>query len=128
MTLWDKMLVVLVIAVSVAGMFLVSVIRANAEQDYVVVEVDGKLVKKISVRGEPDGRVYDFGFGSNTGYIEVKDGAVRMLEMDRKICPRGICSDTGWISKSYQSIVCLPNRINVRFAGKDEGDLDVISY
>jgi hypothetical protein len=58
---------------------------------------------------------YDFKFGNNTGFIEIKDNAVKMQEMDRAICPEGIYSDTGWISKNHQSIVWLPNRIIARF-------------
>lgn len=51
-----------------------------------------------------------------------------MLEMDRKICPDAICSDTGWIRKKYQSIVCLPNKIVVRFQQEQEDEVDIISY
>jgi len=42
--------------------------------------------------------------------------------MNKEICPNAICSDTGWIDKGYQSIVCLPNNIVVTIEGnKDEG-------
>lgn len=34
--------------------------------------------------------------------------------MDKRICPRKICSETGWIDKQYQNIVCLPNKILVK--------------
>ncbi|WP_282433973.1 NusG domain II-containing protein [Desulfosporosinus lacus] len=33
------------------------------------------------------------------------------------MCPKSICSDTGWIETAYQSIVCLPNQITVRIEG-----------
>ncbi len=49
---------------------------------------------------------------------------VRMIEMDREICPEAICSETGWIDNSYQSIVCLPNRIIVTTEGNNEEIID----
>ena len=39
--------------------------------------------------------------------------------LSRELCPRGICSHTGWISRDYQSIVCVPNRIIVAFSDKN---------
>ncbi|WP_242862126.1 NusG domain II-containing protein [Clostridium intestinale] len=67
-------------------------------------------------------------FNNNTGYIEVKDGKVRMLEMSKEICPNSICSDTGWIDKIYQSIVCLPNNIIVTIEGVEEETIDAQSF
>jgi len=43
--------------------------------------------------------------------LEISEGKVRMLPMSRDVCPRGICSEKGWISRGHQSIVCLPNKI-----------------
>lgn len=73
---------------------------------------------------------YSFKFEENTGYIEVKDGAVRMLEMEKDICPERICSNTGWIKESYETIVCMPNGIIVNIReDKDnfDNDIDVIA-
>lgn len=71
---------------------------------------------------------YEFEFGNNTGFIEVKDNSVRMQEMDRSICPEGICSDRGRIRKIHQSIVCLPNRIVVSFEGNQAAEIDAGVY
>lgn len=62
------------------------------------------------------------------GILEVKDGQIRMQEMSRDICPNGICCRlTGWIEKTTQSIVCLPNKIVVSLIGLAETDVDLIS-
>lgn len=50
-----------------------------------------------------------------------------MLEMSRKICPNKSCSEIGWISKGYQAIVCLPNRIVVGIESEKDEKLDAIS-
>ncbi len=47
-----------------------------------------------------------------------------MEEMDLKICPEKVCSETGWISKSYETIVCLPNRIAVNIENREAVDVE----
>lgn len=51
-----------------------------------------------------------------------------MLEMDKKICPNKICSNTGWINKSYETIVCAHNSILVTIEGTKEEEIDTQSY
>jgi hypothetical protein len=51
-----------------------------------------------------------------------------MLEMDKEICPNAICSDTGWISKSYQTKVCLPNSIIVTLEKNQNDEVDTESF
>ena len=129
MTKWDKLLVVLMLVVSIAGMSLVSAMSMNANQKYAVIKVNGETVKRISISGNEKNQFYDFPFGTGLkGFIEISNGEVRMLEMDKKICPDSICSNTGWISKKYQSIVCLPNRITVNFEQKMDDEVDIISH
>lgn len=98
--------------------------KSGKESSDIVIKVDNKVEKKISLNKIKESKIYEFGFNSNIGYIEVKDGKVRMLEMDKKICPNAICSDTGWIDKGYQSIVCLPNNIVVTIEGNENEVMD----
>ena len=66
-------------------------------------------------------------FGPEDKYeatIEISKGKVRMLPLDRDLCPRGICAHTGWISRHGESIVCLPNRIMVVLYAPQEPDSD----
>ncbi|MBB6216059.1 hypothetical protein HNQ80_002158 [Anaerosolibacter carboniphilus] len=128
MTKWDKLLIAFILVASVFGMIFTAASAANVGQRYATVTVDGKVIKKISIENNGKVKNYEFQFGNHTGYIEAKDGAVRMLEMSRAICPDAICSDTGWINKKYQSIVCLPNRIVVSFEDGQEADVDMIAF
>jgi len=60
------------------------------------------------------------------GILEVKSGKIRMQTMPKEICPQGICCRlTGWIEKSNQSIVCLPNRIVVTLSDASENYIDL---
>lgn len=49
-----------------------------------------------------------------------------MLEMSRKICPKKICSNIGWISNKYQLIV-LPNKIVVSIKSAKNAAIDAVS-
>lgn len=103
-----------------------------AGQKYVVISIDNRPVAELSL-GENDCYEFPFTFGDakeHRAVIEVEGGRVRMLPLGSDLCPRGICSHTGWIKHSYESIVCLPNRIMVVFSGTspDHEDIDGITY
>lgn len=54
----------------------------------------------------------------------IKDGKVDMVEAS---CKNQICVHEAKISKSGQSIVCLPNRVSIVIEGKGEGEYDTVS-
>ena len=60
-----------------------------------------------------------------------KNGTVKIVVKDNKIkvdsenSPKHICSKQGYISKSYESIVCLPNEIVIKIKNKEEIDSKV---
>lgn len=56
--------------------------------------------------------------GNGTNVVTVKDGKVAVTEAD---CPDGYCMARGWCSSGTQ-IVCLPNRLVIRFVGEQEID------
>lgn len=60
--------------------------------------------------------------GKYTNVISVKNGKAAIVESD---CPGADCVHTGWISSAGRSIVCLPNRVEVRIADFDEVDFVV---
>lgn len=112
--------ILLIFAIIVISMFLIGIIILNNPYNVnreVVIRIDNKVVKRVTLASIKESKQYKFEFNNNIGYIEIEDGKVRMLEMDNKICPEAICSDTGWIDKLYQSIVCLPNKIIVTIEG-----------
>lgn len=76
---------------------------------------DGKLqyVLELSVDQEVTIRTE---LGTNT--ITVKDGAIAVTAAD---CPDHYCMDRGYCSGGAQ-IVCLPNRLVIKFLGEEEID------
>lgn len=122
--LLDKIIIILLILLTLASSGYVLASNPNTGNVNIVVKVDNKVAKKISLNKSSESEIYEFNFNENKGYIEVKDGKVRMLEMDKSICPNAICSDTGWINKTYQMIVCLPNNIVVTLEGNVKEEVD----
>ena len=80
--------------------------------------LDGRLVKTVSLR-EEQSFVLE-GDWRNT--VSVKDGRICVSHSD---CPGEDCVHSGWISEPGRSIVCLPNRVEVRITGASEVDFAV---
>ena len=60
--------------------------------------------------------------GEYTNIIRIEGGRVSIAASD---CPGEDCVHSGWISDPGRSIVCLPNRVEVRIAGTSDVDFVV---
>lgn len=76
---------------------------------------DGKLLYTLDLQTECTIQV-NSQYGSNA--IAVKDGKIAVIHAD---CPDGYCIARGWCSSGLQ-IVCLPNRLVIRFVGEEKVD------
>jgi len=124
----DKVIIVVLLILSFLPLGIFMVVKGDKKSGDIIINIDNKIVKKVPLNQSSESITYQIDFNNNTGYIEVKDGKVRMLEMSKEICPNSICSDTGWIDKIYQSIVCLPNNIIVTIEGVEEEAIDAQSF
>lgn len=88
----------------------------SARELVAVVRVDNKVVAKLPV-SSPELSVKPVKVPRGEALIEYGQGKVRVLPLPPEVCPRGICWRTGWISRSGQVIVCLPNRMTVTLEG-----------
>ena len=125
----DKIILSVILITCLISSIYVYIIENNSDtnKEEVVIQVQGKVIKEIPLNKYGNNKIYKFAFNGNNGYIEIKNKSVRMLEMNRKICPKRICSNTGWISNKYQIIVCLPNKIMVSIKTAKDGTIDAIS-
>lgn len=77
-----------------------------------------------SVRISYDDTTYSYALNENCE-IKLKDGAIVIKIEDGKVwvqtsdCANGQCKKSGKISKSGESIVCLPNALSVKIEGDD---------
>ncbi|MEW5921772.1 MAG: NusG domain II-containing protein [Bacillota bacterium] len=130
LTFYDKLFTILVVVFSL-GLFVFNLqISAGPARQYITVHVDNEFVMEISFDESTEKQVV-FPFGAakeHTAVLEISGGKVRMLPMAKELCPRGICSHTGWISRYYQSIVCVPNRIVVSFSEQKNDRIDGVTF
>ncbi len=111
---------VIITAILVWGLvgFWFNIQQAGAAQHkYATIYVQNEQVAELSL-SETDSYEHSFDFGPDNEYtalVEVEEGRIRMLPLESDICPKHICSHTGWIEYSYEKIVCLPNQIMITF-------------
>ena len=130
LTFYDKMFATLVFVFSL-GLFVLNLqISASPGRQYITIQVDNEFVMEVSFDESTAKQVaVPFGAaGEHSALLEISAGRVRMLPMEEELCPRGICSHTGWISRGFQSIVCVPNRIVVSFAGEKDAGVDGVTF
>ena len=114
LTRYDKFLVAGLFAVA---LLCLGVVRyRSGETDAVIVQVDGREVIKLPLA--EDQRFPVEGPLGETE-IEIRDKRVRVVDSP---CDKRICVDTSWIDKSYQTIICAPNRVVIRLSGSDDND------
>lgn len=93
----------------------------------ITIRQDGDTILQLDEKSVNRDGVIDFEFDGGHGQLEMKDGRIRMLPMDKSICPRQICSETGWIGSSSRIIACLPNRLIVSFQTDAQDDVDIVA-
>ena len=108
--------IVAVIAVLVSVIFWTSV--GDKEGTMVSIYQDGALVKELSLDSDTEVVIE----GEYENVVTVKDGKVAITKSD---CPGTDCVHSGWIHESGRSIVCLPNRVELRVEGTSEVDFVV---
>ncbi len=87
----------------------------NGEAEFAEVYSDGKLLYTLDLHIDQE-RTVKSKYGTNV--ITVKAGAIAVTHAD---CPDGYCMKRGYCSGGTE-IVCLPNRVIIRFRGEQEID------
>ena len=117
--------IVLLIIILVVGIPLsVLSLTEGIGGDKVRISLDGEI---YGVYPLGEDREIDVTEDGHTNHITIKDGQV---SMSYSTCLNQVCVNTGAISETKDSIVCLPNRVVVEIISSGDGkggDADVIS-
>ena len=116
----DAVLVLLCIIISAAVYFIIN-IYVKKDGAYAVVKVDGEIIRSLELNKNTSVIVHGYQGGSNT--IVVDNGQVYMTDAD---CPDKLCERTGRISRTGESIVCLPHRVVVEIQGNTAERIDSV--
>ena len=114
----DMLAIVLVVllAVSVAACFLPQ--KQTAEDSVVQIFQDGNLLRELLLTEDVSIEIR----GNYLNTVSVQNGCAGFSDSD---CPGRVCVHSGWISAAGRSIVCLPNRVEIRIVGASDVDFVV---
>lgn len=116
----NKVVIPCIIALALllwAAVYLIDLSRSAGDTVYIY--QDGRLVQeiKLSYIAEP----YTIDLGTNKVRVQPEG-----VSMESAHCPDKLCVKQGSISKSGESIICLPNKIIIEFKGSD-GEVDAVT-
>jgi hypothetical protein len=116
----DKWLIGVVAVVSVAVPFVINYSSAGARTARVIEQ--GVVIKNIDLTKDAD-----ISIKLKKGFmdLEVRQGRLRANKCS---CPEKVCMGMGWIGKTGQSIVCVPNKTLVEVRGSENIDYDAVAY
>ncbi len=126
LTKGDKYLIIFIIVISLVSLFYIKNSTLNVGEKYVSIQVDGEEIKRIIFDRNIIGKTIPIETEFGYNLIEIGDEKVRVIEAD---CPDQLDVKQGYISKTGEIIVCLPNRLVIEIKGiEDERDVDYISH
>ena len=108
---------VIMLAILIGVVFWIK--TGNGEGNTVVVYREGEKIQELSLNKNTEVFIEN----SYTNKLVVKDKKVAIVESD---CPGLDCVHSGWISGKGRSLVCLPNRVEIRIEGEVDSEVDFI--
>lgn len=113
----DLLLLLGILVIAFLGAIGVQILSVK-EAERIQVSVDGQVFGVYSLHKDQEIKIND------TNYLIIKDGVADMIEAD---CPDQICVNQKAISKTGETIVCLPNKVIVDVKGVESGELDAVT-
>ena len=113
---WDLILIIVILAVILASFVIVELTKEPGA--YVVVKVDG--VERGRYYLSEDGE-YELNGGTNI--LRIEDGRAYLIDAS---CPDKLCVNQGEITRTGETITCLPNKLTVTVYGAEE-EVDIVA-
>ena len=108
---------VAMLAVLIGVLFLMK--TGSDKGNTVAVYLEGKKVQEISLYEDREIVIEN----SYTNKLRIKNGKAAIIESD---CPGMDCVHSGWIGENGRSLICLPNRVEIRIEGETDSEVDFI--
>lgn len=115
----DILIIVSLLLLSILMAFFVQRFKSNTKGDYLLVELNGKEYGKYPLDKDQSFKIelHD----DEYNIVEIKDKKVSMIEAN---CRDLICTRMPAISKSGETIVCLPHRLVLEIVSDEKSDVD----
>ena len=114
---WDIAVIVGILLTALA-VFAAFLPQRGASAAYAEIYQDGKLLQTVSLSEDQEFTVT----GKCTNTVTVRDGKIAVTASD---CAGNDCVSCGWLEHAGQSIVCLPNGLEIRVLA-DSSDVDFV--
>lgn len=110
----DLAVIIAVIIISIL-IFVLYQIFTNTENEFVQVMYNGEIIEEIDLNQDGEYTPKE----TPNIIIEIKDKKAHIKTSD---CPDKICVNTGWLSHSGQTAVCLPNKLSIVIKSKSSNN------
>jgi hypothetical protein len=85
---------------------------------------DGTLVKTVDLAAVKQTSTFTVQGKTGENVIEISPGSIRVLSAD---CPDGVCVSHGPLERGGTPIICLPNRLVIRWLDSGDAPYDAIA-
>lgn len=110
-------MLIMVSILEIVGFIFGAVILANTEGSWKgpqwEITVNGKKFSQGRLHVEERREVL-VPVENGTAKVVFAKGSINVPRMAKHVCPKGICTEMGPISKPGESIICMPNKMVVR--------------
>lgn len=115
--------VILILALLLCAAPLLMLLPASSAQARAVVRQNGAVLCTLPLEADTEKEIFAPN-GSGFNIIRVQDGAVSMADAD---CPDRTCVRMGAISRTGETLVCLPHRLTITLEGAAGSALDAVT-
>lgn len=122
MTRYDGIFIFTILILSASGLFHFGKGTSAAVARNALVYENGKLIEKIDIKSD---KIINLSLKKGKIEVEAKEGRIRVSNSS---CPHKICVNTGWISRSGRTIICVPNKVLIEAMGKRDPDYHAQTY
>ena len=121
-TKYKKDFIIMAIILALSAIIGICIFLLPQSGKYAEVLVDGNSVYITPLTSN---QTYTIEGISGQNYLVIENGEAFLSDAT---CPDKLCVNMGKISKSGQSIICLPNKVIVRIIDKAEDAVDSVAY
>ena len=121
----DVILIIGIVLFSLSSIFYIkNFLNRDTDTKYLSVQVNGQEINAIDILDPDNDQEFEINteYGKNTVIIE--DGYVRIRSAN---CPDQVCVIHRKISKTGETIVCLPNKLVLEIKGDNNDEIEIDS-
>lgn len=112
--------ILIIVLIIVISSLILMTSKSSKPSNEAIVYYDNEIALRIDLNT----KLQDYTVKGYNGDVKIKagEGKIKVVEEDS---PLHLCSKQGYISKSYETIVCLPNKIVIKLESNDELDVTI---